>query len=142
MNAEKSLPIQKSSALAHPDENLFAAMTNLISKTESPSLVNGNANTRIEQLSALESQLDVVRNQILEAKNHAIEENKALHQNEIRVEQLDLRKNPDFLIASHEIEKLQLLSTTTTTRMKDVIDILNSHADRFAALEFQIQEIG
>merc|ERR1711976_371953 len=93
-----------------------------------------SAKWKLEQLESLEGQLSKLKSTITAAKTQA---NKELEQQ--KSESIgDLTKNLQFVELKHEVGNIRVFQETQHDRLKDVVGILNNHADRLATIEDSI----
>lgn len=109
---------------------------------------NVDPKDRLDQLEALESQLTGIKDMISQAKDKASEDLEAqrvnlnnLKLNSQAVATLDLTNNLNFMNLSHQVDNIRVLHNTQYDRLKDVVSILNNHADRITTIEDSISDI-
>lgn len=95
-----------------------------------------SAKWKLEQLENLEGQLGKLKTTITEAKSQA---SKELEQQKETVG--DLEKNLAFVELKHQVGNVRVFQETQHDRLKDVVGILNNHADRLATIEDSIAEM-
>lgn len=127
--------------------DIFGMLNSFMKETDEVSSKSGsNPSKRLEQLEALEGQLSGIKDMISEAKTKASQDlekskNKAKLLNGLDPRDIDLSENLQFLKLTHTVESMRLHSTTQYDRLKDVVAILNNHAERITSIEDTVHEI-
>jgi len=127
--------------LAESNPASSASLSGLTSALANINNSNGNGSAgplqKLEQLDALESQLTEIKSFINDAKVKAAKE----LEDQKSASNIDLSNNISFLNLSHAVENLKVLQNTQYDRLKDIVSILNNHADRLISIEDNIHEI-
>ena len=121
------------SDLGSPD--LMGIMESIMSNSNDSSK---SAKWKLDQLQTLESQLSKLKTSVSAAKVLATQE---LEDDKKSSPILDLEKNIAFVEVKHRVENIKIVQDTQHDRLKDIVGILNNHADRLCNIEDSIHEL-